>query len=142
MKISEHITYAESVKSQTAIRLGIKNVPDNFQLEAMKLVAENCFEPIRKHFNIPIGVSSFFRSEELNKLIKGSATSQHCKGEAIDIDADMFGGVTNKLIFEWAKANLIFDQLINEHPDEDGNPSWVHISFSKHGNRNQTLIVK
>lgn len=106
----------------------------------MKLVAETCFEPIRNHFGIPLPVSSFFRCEALNKAIGGSKTSQHCKGEAIDMDADG-SPITNKQIFDWAKANLKFDQLIWEYGTSE-NPAWVHISFSKHGNRNQVLYIK
>lgn len=139
--ISKHISLAEATKSQTAIRNGIDNTPGEAELEAMKLVAAACFEPIRDHFGVALNVSSFFRSVALNTAIGGSKTSQHCKGEAIDIDADGNEKVTNKQIFEWAKANLKFDQLINEYPDKEGNPSWVHISFSKHGNRNQVLTI-
>ncbi len=141
MNISEHITLLEATKSQTAIRLGIDNTPDAATIDRMKLVAETCFEPIRKHFGIPLKVSSFYRCKALNDAIKGSKTSQHMSGEAIDIDADG-SSITNKEIHDWAKANLKFDQLINEFPDVNGNPAWVHISFSKHGNRNQCLIIK
>lgn len=141
MNISKHISLNEATRSQTATRKGIKNIPNEVQLEAMKLVAETCFEPIRNHFGVPLTISSFFRCEALNVAVGGSKTSQHCKGEAIDIDADG-SSITNKQVFEWAKANLKFDQLINEYPDEAGNPAWVHISFSKHGNRNQVLTIK
>ncbi len=141
MNISKHITLLEATKSQSAIRNGIKNEPNEVQLEAMKLVANACFEPIREHFGVPLTISSFFRCEALNTAVGGSKTSQHCKGEAIDIDADG-SSITNKQVFDWAKANLKFDQLINEYPDENNNPSWVHISFSKHGNRNQVLTIK
>lgn len=139
MKISEHITIEEATKSNTAIRLGIVNVPNAEQLDAMVLVALNCFEPIRKWLGSPIKVNSFFRCDALNKAVGGSVTSQHRKGEAIDMD----GGTrqTNKAIFEWAKANLVYDQIIFEYGDATG-PDWVHISFSKNGNRNQTLFVK
>lgn len=135
MKISEHITLDEATKSNTALRLGIVNVPNAEQLDAMVLVALTCFEPIRTWFGQPIKVNSFFRCPELNKAVGGSTTSQHCKGEAVDMD----GGSkeSNKAIFDWAKANLKFDQLINEY-----DYSWVHISFSKNGNRNQTLVIK
>ena len=141
MNISEHITLIESYKSQIAERFGINNIPPTEVLPAMKLVAEMCFEPIRNHFGVPIYVSSFYRSKELNKRVKGSDTSQHIKGEAMDIDADIFGGVTNKQIFEWAKANLKFDQLIWEYGD-DSNPAWVHISYRKNNNRNQVIRIK
>jgi zinc D-Ala-D-Ala carboxypeptidase len=89
-KISEHISYVEATRSNTAIRMGVKNDPNKEQLEAMKLVAEKVFEPVRKIANRPITVSSFFRSPKLNKAIGGSETSQHPKGEAIDMDSVYF----------------------------------------------------
>jgi hypothetical protein len=133
--ISKHISYDEATISPTALRLGIDNTPPDNILEAMKAVSESCFEPIREWYGKPIKVNSFYRCPELNKAVKGSATSQHVKGEAIDITAGSRD--ENKKIYEWAKANLIFDQLINEY-----NFSWVHISFKKGNNRNQTLVIK
>lgn len=138
LKISEHITIAEACKSQEAIRLGIDNKPDEVSLKNMILLAKKVFEPLRNHFNKPIGISSFFRSVEINKRIGGSLTSQHCKGEAIDIDADIFGGLTNSELFHWIKTNCKFDQLIWEFGDEN-QPSWVHVSYKEKGNRNQIL---
>lgn len=141
--ISEHISTAEAFKSQSAIRHGIKNYTDDEGiLENMRFVANNIFEPIRKHFAKPVGISSFYRCEALNKKIGGAKNSQHVQGEAIDIDADIFGGLTNKEIFEWVKANLKFDQLIWEYGD-DKNPAWVHVSLKRTGkNRNQVLRVR
>jgi len=136
--ISEHISIKEATFSSTATRKGIDNTPNATQIENMKLVATKVFEPLRKHFNTPIGISSFFRSEALNKAIGGSASSQHCKGEAIDIDADIFGGVTNGEIFKYIKENLEFDQLIWEYGNTT-DPDWVHVSYSKSGNRRQIL---
>jgi hypothetical protein len=134
-RISKHISYHEATVSNTALRLGIKNIPNEDQLTAMKLVAENCFEPARKWWGHPIRVNSFFRCLELNTAVKGSKTSQHIKGEAIDMTTKSKEG--NKKLFEWCKANLIFDQLIDEY-----DYSWIHISFSKAGNRNQSFSVK
>jgi len=101
----------------------------------MKLVAEKCFEPLREWYGKPIRVNSFFRCEKLNTLVKGSKTSQHVEGKAIDMDAG--SKEENKKLFEWCKANLVFDQLINEY-----DYSWVHISYNASKNRNQILIVK
>lgn len=141
-KISEHISYAEATKSQTAIRHGIDNTPNEKQLEAMRKVAENCFEPLREYHGMPIAITSFFRSPEVNEKIGGSNTSQHCTGQAMDIDADVFdNGITNKEIFEWLRANVTYDQLISEYPDEDGNPRWVHISFIDN-NRGEVLVAE
>lgn len=138
--ISKHISFKEATFSQTAIRLGIDNIPNSIQLENMKRVALKCYEPIRVYFNIPLGISSFFRSEALNSRIGGSKTSQHCFGEAIDIDADMYKGITNKEIFDWCKANLIYDQLIAEGFDHNTNDfQWIHISYREGKNRKQSL---
>lgn len=107
----------------------------------MKLVAENCFEPLRKWWGKPIGISSFYRSTALNKAIGGSSTSQHCKGQAIDIDADMYhNGITNKMIFDWFLKRGDFDQLIWEYGDEL-NPAWVHVSYVKRGNRHEVIRI-
>lgn len=142
MNISEHITLKEAIKSDTAIRLGISNIPSESALEAMKLVANACFEPLRAWHGKPIGISSFYRSPELNHKIGGSKTSQHCKGEAIDIDGEIFGGIKNIDIFNWIKANCKYDQLIGEMwDDKTQDYSWVHVSYSKNGNRNQALIA-
>ena len=133
--ISKHITFTEATHSPTAVKLGINNNPNETQLEAMKLVAEKCFEPLRLWYNKPIKINSFFRSDLLNRAVKGSLTSQHKKGEAIDIDAG--SKEENKKLFEYIKNHLEFDQVINEY-----NYSWVHVSYSKTKNRKQILIIK
>ena len=134
MRISKHISIEEATLSPTGLRLGIDNTPNEDVLVNMKLVAERCFEPIRNWYGRPIKVNSFYRCDALNKAVKGSATSQHVQGKAMDISTGTKAG--NKLIYEWAKNNLIFDQLINEY-----DYSWVHISYNKNNNRNQTLII-
>ena len=100
----------------------------------MQDVAINIFQPVRDHFNTPIGISSGYRSIKLNKAIGGSKTSQHSKGQALDLDADIFGELTNEEIFWFIRDNLTFDQLINEH-----NYSWIHVSYNRLGNRKQVL---
>ena len=136
--ISKHISYKEGVYSITAIRKGIDNEPNEEQLSNMKLVAEKIFEPVRTHFKVPIKVNSFFRSPNLNKAIGGSTKSQHCKGQAIDID-DTYGKIKNSEIYWWIKENLDFDQMIWEFGNND-NPDWVHVSYvSPDKNRNRCL---
>jgi len=138
MKISDHITYAEAIHSQTAKRKGIDNTPNPNQIEAMKLLAEKVFEPLREWVGGPIKVNSFFRSPELNTKIGGSKTSQHCKGQAIDID-DVYGYKTNSDMYHWIKENLSFDQMIWEF-GTDTQPNWVHVSYvSEENNRNRCL---
>ena len=136
--ISKHISYKEATRSLTAIRLGLENKPNEYELSNMIGVAENIFEPLREWVNDPIKVNSFFRSVELNKAIGGSSRSQHCQGRAIDVD-DTYGHKTNAEMFNWIKENLNFDQIIWEFGDDE-NPDWVHISWvSKDQNRNRCL---
>ena len=138
--ISKHISYKEGVHSNTAIRRGIDNVPNKEQLSNMKLLAEKVFEPLRAYVGGPIKINSFFRCEELNTAIGGSGKSQHCHGQAIDID-DTFGVMTNAAMYRWIKDNLDFDQMIWEFGD-DKNPAWVHVSYvSKEDNRNRCLLA-
>ena len=139
--ISKNISYKEATYSNTAKRLGIDNTPNEEQLENMKHVAENIFQPVREHFNVPIYISSFFRNDALNQAVNGSINSTHKKGEAMDLDADVYGKITNAEIFNYIKDNLEFDQLIWEFGD-DKNPAWVHVSLSKRNNRNQILVAK
>ena len=134
--ISKHITIEEATQSPTALRMGIKNVPNAEELEAMKYVAENLFEPIREWYNAPIKINSFFRCVALNKAVKGSLTSGHVLGNSIDIS----GGnkIENKKIFDFIKTSgLEFDQIINEY-----DYTWIHISLKKSGNRKQILVIK
>jgi hypothetical protein len=138
MSISKHISYKEGVYSRTAMRRGIKNNPNAEQMENMVAIAEEVFEPLRMWVGGPIKINSFFRSPELNKAIGGSGKSQHCHGQAIDLD-DTFGRATNAEMYEFIKENLDFDQMIWEFGDDD-NPDWVHVSYvSPDQNRNRCL---
>lgn len=140
MKISNHLSLAEVSRSETAKRKGINNTPSGEHLENFKKLAENVFEPIREHFNVPIHISSGYRSKELNAAIGGSSTSQHCTGEAIDIDMDgSSSGVTNKNIFDFIKDKLDFDQLIWEF-GTDKNPDWVHVSYESTGKQRKQIL--
>ena len=139
MEISKHLSFEECTHSDTADKLGIKNNnPNLHHIDNMKLLAEKVFEPLREHFNVPINVSSVFRSLALNQALKGSITSQHCSGQAMDIDSTT---PSNKEIFDFIKKNLEFDQLLAEFPTK-GNPNWVHVSYSNTKNRKQILVVK
>jgi len=138
MSISKHISYKEGVYSRTALRRGIKNNPNADQMENMVAIAEEVFEPLRMWVGGPIKINSFFRSPELNKAIGGSGKSQHCHGQAIDLD-DTFGRATNAEMYKFIKENLDFDQIIWEFGD-DTNPDWVHVSYvSPEQNRNRCL---
>ena len=127
MKLSEHLELSEVIRSESAKRNGISNMPTADHIENFKILATKVFEPIREHFGVPIRISSGYRSAELNKCVGGSSTSQHSSGEAIDIDQDQTT-ITNKQVFQYIKDNLAFDQLINEF-----NYAWVHVSYKANG---------
>jgi len=135
-RISKHISYKEAVGSNYAKQKGIKNKPNEEQVENMKLLAEEVFEPLREWVGAPIRVNSMFRSLELNTALKGSKTSSHMKGEAMDITS--MGGKSNLEMFHYIRTELDFDQLIWEFGKE---PKWLHVSFSKN-NRQQVLVTK
>ena len=136
--ISKHVSYKEGVYSITALRLGLKNDPSDVHLANMRLISEKVFEPLRMHVGGPIKINSFYRGPELNKAIGGSSKSQHCNGQAIDID-DTYGHATNAEMYHWIKENLNFDQMIWEFGD-DNNPAWVHVSYvNDNDNRNRCL---
>jgi zinc D-Ala-D-Ala carboxypeptidase len=141
MQLSANLSLAEVTRSETAKRRGISNMPTPEHIENFKKLAINIFQPIREHFGKPILISSGYRSAELNKAIGGSLSSQHCSGEAIDIDMDGTD-ITNAQIFHYIKDNLNFDQIIWEF-GTDKNPDWVHVSFAANrSQRKQMLVAK
>jgi len=140
MKLSLHLDLSEVVRSESAKRKGISNMPTPEHIANFKILAENIFEPIRNHFRCPIIISSGYRSKELNAAIGGSLTSQHCSGEAIDIDMDGTpNGITNRMVFDYIKDNLEFDQLIYEFGDSN-NPDWVHVSYETTGKQRKQIL--
>ena len=142
MKLSDNLTLKEMLHSETAKRKGIDNsTSESYHINNMKLLAENIFQKVRDEFDVPIFVSSGFRSIALNIAIGGSSsTSQHMKGEAMDLDGDKYGGVKNSDIFHFIKDCLDFDQLIWEYGNAN-EPDWVHVSYKSSSNRKEVLKV-
>ena len=137
-KISKHISYKEAVRSDYAKKHKIENEPNDEQLENMKLLAKEVFEPLREWVGGPIRINSMYRSEELNTGLNGSLKSSHLKGQAMDITS--MGKKTNAEMFYYIKDNLDFDQLIWEYGKR--NPKWLHVSFNSVKNRKQVLVIK
>ena len=136
--LSKNFTLTEFTKSQTALRLGIDNTPSEEHLAAAKLLFENVVQPVRDHFG-PTVINSGYRGPALNEAIGGAATSQHCRGEAVDIECP---GVPNHEVAEWIQNNLEYDQLILEFYTQ-GIPDsgWVHVSYIPEGNRKHSLTA-
>lgn len=139
MRLSENFTMAEFTKSQTAERRGIDNTPQGEHLEAAKELFGNVVQPVRDAFGVTV-INSGYRSPELNEAVGGSSRSQHCKGEAVDIECP---GYANGDLARWIAENLEFDQLILEFytpgiPDS----GWVHVSYKADGtNRGECLTA-
>ena len=139
MKLSKNLSLAEVTKSHTATKYGIDNNPEIEHMLNLKAIAENIFQPCRDHFGKALYVSSGYRSAALNKKSGGASSSQHSKGEALDLDAQVYGGFTNAELFEYIKESLTFDQLIWEF-GTDTEPAWVHVSYKKEGNNRHQIL--
>lgn len=138
MKLSENFTMAEFIKSDTANRLGIDNTPEGEHLENAKALFENVVQKVRDHFG-PTVINSGYRCPELNEAVRGSKTSQHCHGEAADIEVP---GVANGDLAQWIVDNLDFDQVILEFYTP-GEPSsgWVHVSYKADGTNRKSILT-
>lgn len=140
MKLSKNLWLSEVIKSNTAARKGIDNMPTDEHLENLKYLAEKVFQPLREHAGCPIYINSGYRSKELNKAVGGSKSSFHCHGCAIDIDNDNKNtSFDNKQIFEYIKNNLDFTELIYEFGD-DNKPDWVHVAIKKGREKEKKII--
>jgi len=138
MQLSENFTVTEFTKSQTAARLGIDNMPTPAHLENAKKLFQNVVQKVRDHFGATV-INSGYRGAALNKAVGGAATSQHCNGEAADIEVP---GVANYDVAKWIEDNCEYDQLILEAAKKD-DPSagWVHVSYREGANRKQSLTA-
>ncbi len=139
MRLSQHFTYAEAIKSETALRRGLDNTPPPAVIAKMKAVCEEILEPVRAHFKRPVVINSFYRAPAVNAAVGSKPGSQHEKGEAVDFEIP---GVDNADVAEWIRDNLIADQLILEHYTP-GQPSsgWVHVSYKDDGCRRECLTI-
>ena len=138
VSLSKNFTLQEYIKSQTAVRQGIDNTPSDEHLESAKKLFEMVVQPVRDHFGVTV-INSGYRGPALNAAVGGAASSQHCKGEAVDIECP---GTPNYDVARWIEDNLDFDQLILEFytpgiPDS----GWVHVSYKSEGNRKQSLTA-
>lgn len=138
MRLSKNFTLQEFTKSQTALRQGIDNTPQGEHLEAAKKLFENVVQKVRDNFG-PTVINSGYRGPKLNEAVGGSKTSQHCKGEAADIECP---GTSNYDVAKWIEDNCDYDQLILEFytpgiPDS----GWVHVSYSADGNRKKSMTA-
>lgn len=138
MRLSKNFTLSEFTKSQTALRQGIDNTPNEEHLEAAKALFENVVQPVRDNFGVTV-INSGYRGPALNEAVGGSSKSQHCKGQAVDIECP---GVANADVAQWIVDNLDFDQVILEFytpgiPDS----GWVHVSYRADGENRKSILT-
>lgn len=139
MNLSENFTLKELTRSDTADRLDIDNTPNDEQIESLRLLCENILQPVRDHFGKPVKINSGFRCPALNQATGGSATSDHCKGQACDFEID---GVPNPELAQWIADNLKYTQLILEfYTQGQPNSGWVHASFNPDNLKCQELTA-
>ena len=136
MRLSKNFVLSEITRSNTAKRLGISNEPTKKHMEGIQRIITNLVQPMRDALG-PIRISSGYRNPQLNRAIGGSAKSQHCKGEALDLQFWKEGEMCNKEIYDWViKSGIEFDQMINEF-----DYAWIHISL-KNGGKNRRMILE
>lgn len=139
MKLTENFSLAEMIKSETALRQGLDNTPGDDEVENLRKLAENVLQPIRDAYGRGVKVNSGFRHPDVNAAVGGSRTSDHCKGQAADIEIP---GVANADLAQWISENLEFRQLILEFytpgiPDS----GWVHVSYVEGDNKKQVMTA-
>ena len=136
MRLSKNFTLSEITRSNTAARLNIKNAPNKEHLKNMQVLIRDLIQPMRDALG-PIRISSGYRSPALNRAIGGSSKSQHCKGQAVDIQFFKKGEMCNKEIYDWViKEEIEFDQMINEFDF-----AWIHISL-RPDNKNRKMVLE
>jgi len=138
VRLSQNFTIQEYIKSQTALRQGIDNTPTEEHMGNATALFRNVVQKVRDQFGVTV-INSGYRGEALNKAVGGSSKSQHCKGEAVDIECP---GTPNYDVAKWIEDNLDFYQLILEFytpgvPDS----GWVHVSYKSEGNRKSVLTA-
>jgi hypothetical protein len=139
MKLTENFSLSEMTKSETALRHGLDNTPGEEELENLRKLAENVLQPVRDAYGKGVKVNSGFRHPDVNAAVGGSKTSDHCRGQAADIEIP---GVANADLAQWISENLEFRQLILEFytpgiPDS----GWVHVSYVEGDNKKQILTA-
>lgn len=139
MNLTKNFTLEEMIKSETALRHGLDNTPGETEIENLKRLAEKVLQPVREYYQKGVKVNSGYRAPEVNAKVGGSKTSDHCKGQAADIEIP---GVANAELAEWISENLEFTQVILEFytpgvPDS----GWVHVSYVPGNLKKQVLTA-
>jgi len=139
MQLTNNFSLAEMVKSDTALRHDMDNTPGEAEIANLKTLCEKVLQPVRDHYGVGVKVNSGYRSPDVNSKVGGSRTSDHCRGQASDIEIP---GVPNADLAVWIMENLDYTQLILEFytpgvPDS----GWVHVSYDPANLKKQVLTA-
>ena len=139
MQLTNNFSLKELTVSDTATRLGLDNTPNETVIANLKTLAENILQPVREHYGKSVKVNSGYRAPEVNAAVGGSKTSDHCKGQAADIEIN---GVANGDLAKYIAENFKFTQVILEFYTQ-GIPDsgWVHVSYDSNDLKCQTLTA-
>lgn len=139
MQLSKDFSFEELIRSRTALRLNLENIPDEKQKKALQYLVNTLLQPTRNKFGGVISINRGFSTPEVNKAIGGAEKSQHINGEAADIESN-----DNARLFSLIRSFCNFDQLIWEFGD-DNQPDWIHVSVvdeSVKGKKNRREVLK
>ena len=143
MKLTEHFSLREMLRSDLAIKYGIKNEPETpEEAEEVKknlvAICTKILEPLREYMQQPIYINSAYRCKKLNKILHSSSTtSQHLTGSAVDIRITTVEQMNKMVGFI---KTIEFDQLIIEQ--NSCGSRWLHVSYNRTGkNRKQVLSI-
>jgi hypothetical protein len=139
MQLTENFSLHELIKSETALRRGLDNTPGEQEIENLRVLSEQILQPVRTAYGRGVKVNSGFRHPEVNAAVGGSKTSDHCRGQAADIEIP---GIPNYDLAKYISENFKFTQIILEFytpgiPDS----GWVHVSYDPANLKCQTLTA-
>ena len=139
MKLTANFSLEELTKSETALRMGLENEPNDEQLANLVALCECVLQPVRDHFGKGVKVNSGLRTLPVNRAIGSADHSDHVKGMAADIEIP---GVANAELAQWIVDNLEFRQTILEfYTPGIGDSGWVHVSYNPADNKKQVLTA-
>lgn len=139
MQLTTNFSLAEMIKSETAVRRDMDNIPGTVEIDNLRVLCEQILQPIRDAYDRGVKVNSGYRSPDVNAAVGGSRTSDHCKGQAADIEIP---GVPNGDLAQYVADYFEFTQLILEFytpgvPDS----GWVHVSYDPSNLKKQILTA-
>ena len=139
MNLTANFSLTEMVKSETALRHGMENTPGETEIAALRLLCEKVLQPVRDHYGVGVKVNSGFRHPDVNAAVGGSKTSDHCRGQAADIEIP---GVANADLAVWIMENLDYTQLILEfYTPGILDSGWVHVSYNPTNLKKENLTA-